>query len=210
MTETKRYSRTAYLTRLAVLLAIVIVLTVFNIGNIPIGPIVATIYQVPVIIGAVMLGVKAGAFLGGMWGLLCFFLAATGQTTDIVALATVQQNIFLYFVIAFVPRLLTGLLSGLLFRGLDMIFRDRLNVISFAVTGAIGSLFNTVLYLGSLYIFIRALLAELYEIEIGAVGAMVLGVALSNGLIEAAVSCVIVGAVCKALSHVRGARMTKR
>ena len=88
-------SRIAYLTRIAVLLAIVFVLTVFNIGNIPVGPIVATIYQVPVIIGAVMLGTLAGTILGGVWGLLCFYLAVTGQTTDVVALATIQQNVIL-------------------------------------------------------------------------------------------------------------------
>ena len=196
-------AKTWYLTRLAILLAIVIIFTVFNIGNIPIGPIVATIYQVPVIIGAVLLGVSGGAILGGMWGILCFYLALTGQTTDVVALAVIQQNVILYFIIAFVPRLLTGVFSGLIFKGLNQLVSRKYDYIVFGVTGVIGSLVNTILYLGSLYLLIRELLAQLYSIEIGAVGAMVLGVALSNGLIEAAFSCVIVLVICKALSHIK-------
>ena len=201
MNHSKSYKKVGYITRMAVLIAIIFILTVLNIGNIPIGPIVATIYQVPVIIGAVMLGPVAGAFLGGFWGILCFILAITGNTTDVVALAVVQQNAYLYFVIAFVPRLLTGLLSGLTFKLFDKIFRRKLDVLSCAITGALGSLFNTCLYLGALYIFIKNMLAALYEIEVGAVGAMVMGVAMTNGLLEAALSCVIVAAVCKALRH---------
>jgi uncharacterized membrane protein len=182
------------------LVAIIFILTAFNIGNIPIGPIVATIYQVPVIIGAVILGPVAGAILGGFWGILCFILAVTGNTTDVVALAVVGQNVFLYFIIAFVPRLFTGLLSGLLYKLLFKInFFKKANVITCGITGAFGSLVNTVLYLGALYVFIRALLASLFKIDVGAVGVMILGVAGTNGLIEAALSCVIVAAVCTAL-----------
>ncbi len=199
-------SRIAYLTRIAVLLAIVFVLTVFNIGNIPVGPIVATIYQVPVIIGAVMLGTLAGTILGGVWGLLCFYLAVTGQTTDVVALATIQQNVFLYFVIAFVPRLLTGFLSGLLAQGLKKSLPAKFDFIGFGITGAVGSLCNTFFYLGSLYVFIKNILAEVYNIDISAVSGLVIGVATTNGLAEALLSLVIVTAVCKALSHLENFR----
>ncbi|MGE4485600.1 MAG: ECF transporter S component [Oscillospiraceae bacterium] len=201
-----KYSGAAYLTRLALLLAIVIIMTVFNFGNIPIGPIVATLYQVPVIIGAVILGTSGGCILGAAWGIVCFILAITGQTTDIVALAVVQQNPLMYFAIAFVPRLLTGLFAGLIFAGMDKIVPHKYNPVSFAVTGVFGSLTNTVFYLGALYIFIKDMLASLYSIEIGAVGAMVMGVALSNGLLEALLSAVVVMAVCKAVTVVEKAK----
>lgn len=191
-------SRTAWLARLAILLAVVIVMTALNIGNIPIGPIVATVYQVPVIIGAALLGVGAGCILGGVWGVFCFWLALSGQTTDVVALATVQQSPLLYFCIAFFPRLLCGLLSGLVCRGMRRICRGK-GTLAFAVTGAVGSLCNTVLYLGALYLLIRELLASLYGIDVGAVGAMVLGVATTNGLFEAVLSCVLTAAICRAL-----------
>ena len=191
--------KTVWMAQMAILIAVIVIMTLLNIGNIPIGPIVATIYQVPVIIGAVSLGVGSGAILGAVWGLLCFFLALSGQTTDIVALAVVQDNPFLYLMIALVPRVLTGVVPGLLYKGLDRVLKGRLRVVSYGVCGVIGSLTNTVFYLGALYLFIRETLAALYGIEIGAVGAMVLGVASTNGLMEAAVSCVITLVICKAL-----------
>ena len=83
-----------------------------------------------------------------------FWLALSGQTTDIVALATVQQSPLLYFCIAFFPRLLCGLLSGLVCRGMKRICRGK-GTLAYAVTGAVGSLCNTVLYLGALYLLIR-------------------------------------------------------
>jgi len=192
----------SYLTRLALLFAIIVVLTVLNIGNIPIGPIVATIYQVPVIIGACMLGVGAGAFLGGAWGVLCFVLALTGQTTDVVALTVVGQSPLLYFVIAFVPRLLMGTLAGVLFCGLNRVLREKVKPVSYAVCGFVGSALNTAFYLSSLYLLIRETLATLYSIDVSAVGAMVWGVAVANGLPEAVVSCVLCTAICSALSVV--------
>ena len=119
-----------------------------------------------------------------------------------MALAAIQQSPLIYFIIAFVPRLLTGLLPGLLFKLLSKFnFFRKIRFITCGITGAIGSLVNTVLYLGALYLLIRELLASLFNIEIGAVGAMVLGVAMTNGLVEAAVSFVLVSAICSALIH---------
>lgn len=186
------------LARLGLLLAVIIVLTVLNVGNIPIGPIVATIYHIPVIIGAVILGPAAGFILGGFWGMLGFFLALGGHTTDAVALAAVQQSPLIYLVIAFVPRLLMGGLTGFFARLMAKIFKKR-DYVGFALTGAAGSLLNTVLYLGALYLLIRPILASVYEIDADAVIGLVLGVAATNGLLEAALSLVLISAICKAL-----------
>ena len=57
MVKSNTHTRVGYITRMGALLAIIIILTAFNIGYThPIGPVVATIYQVPVIVGAVILG----------------------------------------------------------------------------------------------------------------------------------------------------------
>ena len=185
-----------YLARLAMLLAIVIIFTVFNIANIPVGPIVATVYQVPVIIGACLLDVKAGAILGGAWGLLNFWLAITGQTTDVVALTAISEHPFGYFCVSFLPRIAVGIVAGLLAKALSG--KDR--TVSYLITGALGSLTNTVGYLGLLYVLFRDLLARVYAIDMGAVVKMVLSVATTNGLVEAVVSAILTLAVCKAVN----------
>lgn len=194
-------TRVLFLTRMAVLVAIIIILTVFNIGNIPVGPIVATVYQVPIIIGAILLGPAAGATLGGIWGLLCFYLALTGQTTDIVALGAVSQSPLMYFLIAVVPRVLTGLLAGYIFRLFNRLFKGKKDVLSFGITGTLGSLCNTVFYLSALYLLAKEIIAEKYFLALNAVLAVVMGVAYTNGLVEAAISCFIVMGVCKALRY---------
>lgn len=190
---------TRYLTRMAALVAIILVMTIANIGNIPVGPIVATIYQVPVLIGAVLLGTGAGALLGGVWGILCFFLALTGNTTDVVALGIINQSPFLFLAIAVVPRVLMGLLAGLLYQGLTKALRGKQALLRYAITGAVGSLMNTAFYLGALYILVRPLIASVLQMDIGAVGALIMSIVASNGLVEAAVCCVLVTAICRAL-----------
>ena len=192
-----------YWARLSILAALIIVFTLFNIGNIPVGPIVATIYHIPVVIGAVILGLKAGAILGGLWGVLCFFLAVTGQTTDIVALTAVSRSPFLYFLVAFVPRIAVGIVTALVFKALSGAFKDR-KLPAYVVSGAVGSLTNTILYLGLLYVLFTPLLAEVYSISTTAVFAMVAGVAGTNGIVEAVVSAVITGAVCVAVNKLDG------
>lgn len=188
-----------YWARLSILAALIIVFTLFNIGNIPVGPIVATIYHIPVVIGAVILGTKAGVILGGMWGLLCFILAVSGQTTDIVAITAVGQSPFLYFLVAFVPRIAVGIVTALVFRAFSKIFKDK-KLPAYVISGAVGSLTNTVLYLGLLYVLFCPVLAEIYGIGTKAVFAMVAGVAGTNGVVEAIVSAVITGAVCTAVN----------
>ena len=178
------------------LLAIVIIFTVFNIANIPVGPIVATVYQVPVIIGACLLDVKAGAILGGAWGLLNFWLAITGQTTDIVALTAILENPFGYFCVSFLPRLAVGVIAGLLAKALI----KKNSTVSYLVVGALGSLTNTIGYLGLLYLLFKNLLANVYSMDVSAVIGMVLSVAGTNGLVEAVVSAILTLAICKAVN----------
>ena len=187
-----------YMTRLAILMAIVIAFTLFNIGNISVGPISATIYHLPVIIGAVMLGVKAGVILGGTWGILCFLLAVLGQTTDIVATTAVATSPLGYFIVAFVPRVLVGLVSALVWKALSKVLAKAQSV-ALVATGVIGSLTNTVFYLGLLVLIFRNIVANIYGVTPAAVTGIAVGVATSNGLVEAAVSGVITLAVCKAL-----------
>ena len=185
-----------YLARLAMLLAIVIIFTVFNIANIPVGPIVATVYQVPVIIGACLLDVKAGAILGGAWGLLNFWLAITGQTTDVVALTAISESPFGYFCVSFLPRLAVGIVAGFL----AILLTKKNRSVSNLVTGALGSLTNTVGYLGLLYLLFKHVLASVYSMDASAVIKMVLSVAGTNGLVEAIVSAILTLAICKAVN----------
>lgn len=189
------------LARMALLVAIIILLTFTPLGYITLPFIAATTIQMPVIIGAVMMGPMAGLALGIAFGLsaLCKVLMMPGA--DPVATAILSYNFFLYAVIAIVPRGLMGWLSGLLFAGLNKTLPNQ-RLVSYGITGFVGSMLNTIFYLGSLWLMASGIVAEVYSMDISGVGAMVMTVAATAGIPEAIVSCVIVAAVCHALQAI--------
>lgn len=189
------------LARMALLVAIIILLTFTPLGYITLPFIAATTIQMPVIIGAVMMGPMAGLALGIAFGLsaLCKVLMMPGA--DPVATAILSYNFFLYAVIAIVPRGLMGWLSGLLLAGLNKTLPNQ-RLISYGITGFVGSMLNTIFYLGSLWLMASGIVAEVYSMDISGVGTMVMTVAATAGIPEAIVSCVIVAAVCRALQAI--------
>ena len=201
MTNANVNPKVGRLARMALLVAIIILLTFTPLGYITLPFIAATTIQMPVIIGAVMMGPMAGLALGIAFGLsaLCKVLMMPGA--DPVATAILSYNFFLYAVIAIVPRGLMGWLSGLLFAGLNKTLPNQ-RLISYGITGFVGSRLNTIFYLGSLWLMASGIVAEVYSMDISGVGAMVMTVAATAGIPEAIVSCVIVAAVCRALQAI--------
>lgn len=126
----------------AIFSAIIIVMTLIPYtGYITYGVIEITTLHIPVILGAVFLGWKYGAFLGGVWGVTCMLRAFTNPA----------WILFTNPLISVLPRILVGLVAGLIFAGLK---RTRLNHISSAGIAAAGAtLTNTVLVLTAIYLF---------------------------------------------------------
>lgn len=196
--------RIGYLARMALLIAIIILLTFTPLGYLVIGPIAATTIQMPVIIGAIMMGPVAGLTLGIAFGVSAVVKILMMPGTDVFATTILNYNFFLYCFIAIVPRALMGWLSGLLAAVLrhTPLGKGKSRIISYGITGFVGSMLNTIFYLGALWMFASQIVANFYGQDISAVGSIVMGVAISAGIPEACVSCVVVAAVCRALSAV--------
>ena len=202
MNQTNTNPKVARMVRMALFVAVIFLLAFTPLGYLVLGPISATTIQMPVIIGALLMGPTAGAILGGFFGLSALIKVLTVPGADLVATAILGVQPFLYVVIAMVPRILMGWLSGLLGLGLKKALRfDKTNVIAYGVTGFVGSMLNTIFYLGSLWLLASSYVAQAYSMDISGVGAMVLTTAYTLGIPEAVVSCIVVGAVCKALAH---------
>ncbi len=196
------------LTRLAILVATIFLLANTPLGYLNIGFIAATTVQIPVIIGASLLGPLSGAILGFFFGLSALIKVLTVPGADAVATAILQYSPLSYLLICMVPRILMGLLSGLLANALKKITTNRsgsekkslaTSILRYGVTGFVGSMLNTVFYLGSLWLLASNVLATVYSIDISAVGGMVMTVAVTAGIPEAIVSALIVTTVCKAM-----------
>ena len=75
-------SKVQQITRMAILVAIIFLLSFTPLGYLTIGPIAATTIQMPVIVGAVMMGPAAGALLGFFFGLSAMIKVLTMPGAD--------------------------------------------------------------------------------------------------------------------------------
>lgn len=127
----------------AILSALIVVMTVVPYtGYINYGTFLEiTTLHLVVILGAVFLGWKYGAVLGAVWGLTSFARAFTNPA----------WILFTNPLISVLPRIIVGIVAGLVSSGL---FKTRLNkYLSISLSAIFGTLTNTVLVLTAIYAF---------------------------------------------------------
>ena len=196
--------KTQYMTSMALFLAIEIILVVTPLGYIPIGPLNATTMHIPVIIAGIVLGKKAGAGLGFVFGLTSLIKATIqpGITSfcfsPFVTIGTMSGN-YKSLLIAFVPRILLGYLAGLVFGIMKKNNRENLGVVVGALTGAIT---NTVLVLSGIYIFFGEAYASAVGVQYSTLVTVLLGVVSTNGILEAILGAIVSLAIYKALKPI--------
>lgn len=147
-TNTSRSVR--YLVQLSVLMAILLVLEFTGIGMIKTPFLEFTVMQVPVIIGAIVMGPAAGAVLGGVFGALSFW-ECFGKSAFGVTLMGI--NPFATFMTCIPPRILMGLLCGLIFKALSHNKKTHPSMVAFGGASLAGSVLNTVFFTGTLTAF---------------------------------------------------------
>lgn len=188
------------MTELALLMAIVLMMAYTPLGYLqtPWG-VQITFIVIPVAVGAVVLGPGAGAFLGLVFGLTSF-----GKTFEtVMGAAMLQTGIVATFVGCVLPRVLVGLLPGLIYQGLQRF--KKLRPVNAAVCCFLTPVLNTALYMvTSWLLFADTWLAT--AVTMGYEGGsgfsllgFMLGMVAVNGIAEA-IACLVIGtAVCKAL-----------
>ena len=194
-------SKVHQITRMAILVAIIFLLAFTPLGYLTIGPIAATTIQMPVIVGAVIMGPTAGAVLGFFFGLSAIIKVLTMPGADPFATLALAHSPLAYLAVCMGARILMGWLSGLLAAGLKKVpaLDGGGSIIRYGVTGFVGSALNTVFYLGLLWALCAEVISSYYGVDLSGVGSLVMGTAWAAGIPEAIVSCVVVAAVCKAL-----------
>lgn len=194
----KSMSKTQHLTFLAVLSAIIILMTFTPLGYLRTGGLEITFIILPVAIGAVILKPVDSAILGGIFGITsfiqCFGMSAFGATL-------LSINWFLTLIVCLVPRVLAGWLGGLIFSALSKI--DKTNVVSYIVTCLAVPLMNTLFFMSALVLcffntdFIQGVMSALGATNVFGFVVAFVGI---NGVIEAAVCFVAGTAISKALA----------
>lgn len=210
-------SKARELTVTAMFVAIVLIMAFTPIGIIDLPLIKATILHVPVIIGAILLGPKKGAFLGFLFGLTSFIKNSMAPSvlsfafTPAVPVPGTGSGSPLAIVICFLPRILVGVTPWLLYRALVPVInrfssktgKTGLRGILLAAAGALGAFTNTALVMGMIYVFFNAAYAAVNGISSQEVLKVILGVVTANGIPEAIVAAVMVPVICIALMKTR-------
>ena len=210
---------TRFLVELGVLIALELLLEITGLGFIKTAFAEFTIMQIPVVIGAIVLGPLGGTILGAVFGLTSFW-ECFGKSLFGSTLLAIDP--FATFLMCVVPRVLMGLLSGLLFRGLrkiripdDVKGQGKLDralnaVLGFfrktsvrcGITGLVGALLNTFLFMGLLVAFFGR---SDYLLAMGSDNVLLFIVTMVGvqGIIEAVVCCVVSASVSYALLKAR-------
>ena len=127
-TLSKKKPNTLFIAQFAILLALEAVFCFTVLGSIPIGPLVATLAMLPVIVAGILLGTGAGAAMGFAAGLFSFlvwtFMPPSPVTAFVFTPAAAPGN-FWSLVICFVPRILTGVVASLVYKLLSRLLDGK-------------------------------------------------------------------------------------
>ncbi|MBQ5778066.1 MAG: ECF transporter S component [Oscillospiraceae bacterium] len=204
MERNKIYEMVLY----ALFIAITAILGLTPLGFIPLIVSITTTHM-PVIIGSYSLGAKGGAILGGVFGITSL-IQCFRNPVDVTAQLMLGKstggfglyNLFLIVAIIFLPRILCGVFSALTYKGVSKF--DKSRVIAMGTAAVVGSMTNTIFYLGGLYLFAFDTMSAAYGVSTyGALLKIILGVVGFNGVIEAIAALIICTAVGKAVAVAR-------
>lgn len=180
---------------LGILSAFIIIQTfVPFLGNIPIPPLNPTIIHITVIVAAFVLSTKDGMLVGLVWGLARMVKAYTLPASPLDLLLWTNP------VIAVVPRVMVGLVAGLVFHAFLKRKQEKVGMVTAAV---LGSLTNTVLVLGFIALFCGNEYATALNVDPSNLLKVLAGIVATNGIGEAVAAGLIAPFIATALMKVR-------
>lgn len=193
------------LTKLALLTAMILMLSVTPLGYVPLGFMYATTIHIPVILGGILLGPGAGAVLGGVFGLTSLLRATfTPNATSFVfspfySLGEFHGSVW-SLVVCFVPRILIGVVAYYVYVLIKKLcHRDAP---ALAAAGFAGSMTNTLLVMNLIYLLFGQQYAQASGKVFSGFYQVILSVILVQGVPEALVATVLVLATGKVLLQV--------
>ena len=189
MTQKKNFD-TKFMVELALMIAIIIIMSLTPLGYIRTPGLSITLLTVPVAVGAVLLGPTGGAICGLAFGLTSFYMALTGESAFSSMLLSISP----------IGTVVEGWLSGLLFK---VMYKGGVSrKFSYFAASLACPLLNTLLFMSSLCIFFYN--TEYIQGMVSTMGVsnpflFVIAFVGMQGLIEAVLCFVVASVVSRAL-----------
>jgi uncharacterized membrane protein len=188
-------NKTYRLTALGILTAIIIVLQIFT-TFVHFGPFSITLALIPIVVGASMFGVGAGAYLGAVFSVVVVIMCITGG--DPGGFLVWSANPFMCVVMCMLKGTLAGFEAGVHYRALE----STNKIVATAVAALVSPIVNTGIFILGMMIFFRDTLVAwagdtpvLYYIIFGLTGI--------NFLIEVGVNVILSPVVVKIVDAVK-------
>lgn len=166
-------------------------------GFIPIGPLRATTLHIPVIIAGIVLGKKKGAGVGLVFGLSSIIINTIQPTVTSFVFSPLISGSLMSLVIAIIPRVLIGYISGLIYENLH----DKHNFLAMCLSSFLGALTNTLLVLGGIYFIFGSQYANAIGKSYQDLFPYLMGIITTNGLLEAVIGTLITVMVVRVLKQ---------
>lgn len=186
---------------LAMMSAVLVIMMFTPLGYIPLGVLRITTMHIPVLITAMVLGKKEGMMMGALFGISSVIINTLQPTltsfvfSPFISVGAVNGNGY-SLIIAVLPRILLGWSSGVVYERLASYINDTGRII---LSACVGTLTNTLLVLGGIYLFFGPAYAAVRSIEYSALFTVLLTTILTNGILEILLAAVICLAAAKAL-----------
>lgn len=185
------------LTTLGLLTGVLLLMSVTPLGYFHTFGLDISLMMVPVAIGAMLMGPKAGAWLGLIFGATSFYQAVTGFSTMLFNINPIYA-----FLLCIPTRVLMGFLTGVIFKAAQKV--DKKKTVCYFVGGFFAAFLNTLFFMGVLLIcywnteFIQGINETL-----GGLNPLMFVVAFVgvNGALEMPSSCIVGGIVSKAVNR---------
>ncbi len=194
--KNKSTNNTRYMVELALMAAIIFLMAFTPLGYFRTPGISITFLTVPVAVGAIILGPKGGAVCGLTFGITSLIQCFMGGSFGSMLLSI---NPIGTAITCIVPRVLEGLLCGMVFQGIHKVAKNS----AYFAASLACPLLNTVFFMGAVVlIFYHTEYIQGFVQTLGVTNPLMFVVAFVGlqGLIEAGVCFLIASAVSRTLA----------
>ncbi len=193
-----KQTKTTTLVQIGILSAIIAIMSFTPLGYLRTFGLSITFLPIPVAVGAIVINKKAGAFLGGVFGVMsiiqCFGFEPFGTML-------MSINPLFAVLLCLVPRIIAGFLAGLIFEVMHK--SNNKGILSYALASLSTALLNTLIFVPMLMLFYgnTDFLQGMNPDGLNVFSFMVAFVGI-NGVVEAISTLIIGTAVAKSVHTV--------